>query len=69
MSLVVSHILTLHTFEKSGGGFFPLHILDKAQTRFFVIEILGDCFKSLWRRNNKFTNKHWKNNDNKEISP
>lgn len=36
-----------NTFEKSGGGFFPLHKLESAQTRFFVIESLGDCFKSL----------------------
>ena len=36
-----------HTFEKSGGGFFPLHKLDNAQTRFFVIDSLGDCFNSL----------------------
>lgn len=49
MPLQASRIVMLHTFEKSGGGFFPLHKLDKAQTRFFVIDSLGDCFKSLWR--------------------
>ena len=43
------------TFEKSGGGFFPLHKLDSAQTRFFVIDSLEDCFKSLKKKKKKKT--------------
>ena len=41
------------TFEKSGGGFFPLHKLERAHTKFFVIEILGDSFKRLKTSKNK----------------